>query len=421
MMTRLPLISYLLFALAVVAIPSRCVAGLDSQMDGDAQSYGLEEGATSIAIVDLNGDRRPELVVTNKHTNTISVLLNNGSGGFALKSRYATGLEPYAVAAGDFNRDGKQDLVVANSGSDTISIFLGNGDGTLTRGRDCHTGAVPCAVVVADLNRDNRPDLVVVNRYGNSVSVLLGKGDGTFYAKTDYSAGSLPFSVALSDVNRDGKEDLLVTSCFDHIVSMFPGNGDGTFRPKVRYATAKRSCGVVIGDLGGDGRPGVVELHRYGYLVSTQLVREDGSPEVRGEYLSGKGPLSILAADFNGDGIGDLAVANAGHRPGESGSVSILLGRRNGTFETMTSVVTGSASHSLAAGDLNGDGKLDLAVLNSSYDYGGSVSVLLGNGDGTFGRRTDYPTGGYVVWVPFREDVFGSERGIVWIDRPEQK
>jgi len=188
-------------------------------------------------------------------------------------------------------------------------------------------------------------------------------------------------------------------------VSMLPGNGDGTFRTKMRYATAKRSCGVLIGNLTADVAPSVVEPHRYGYLVSIQLVNDDGSPKTRRELLSGKGPRGVIAADLNGDGSSDLVVANAGHKPGESGSVFVFLGRGTGAFEARTSYITGNASYSVTAGDLNGDGKVDIAVLNGSHDFGGSVSVLFGNGDGTFGGRTDYATGGYLIWVSFGDDV----------------
>jgi len=281
---------------------------------------------------------------------------------------------------------------------------------------------VPSAVSVVDLNRDKNPDLMIVNRYGNSVSVLLGKGDGTFNVKTDYATGSLPYSVALNDANNDGKQDILVTSCFDHAVKMLPGNGDGTFRPKVRYATAKTSRGVLIDNLDGGGRPGVIEPHRYGYMVSIQLVDYDGSPKIRRELLSGKGPRSVKTGDFNGDGVADLAVANAGHNQGEPGSVFIFLGRGTGNFDPKTSYVTGNASHSLAVGDLNGDGKLDIAVLNGSYDFGGSVSVLFGSGDGTFGSRVDYATGGYLIWVSFGDDANnGSQHGGVWAEKPPDK
>ena len=228
--------------------------------------------------------------------------------------------------------------------------------------------------------------------------------------------------MSLDDVNGDGKQDILVTSCFDHNVSMLAGNGDGTFRPKMRYATARRSRGVLIDDLDGRGRPGVVEPHRYGYLISVQLIRGDGAPEVRREYLAGKGPRGVLASDFNGDSIEDLAVVSAGHNPGESGSVYIFLGRGNAVFNTKAIYVTGNASHSLAVGDLNGDGKIDLAVLNGSHDFGGSVSVLLGNGDGTFGSRVDYATGGYLIWISFGEDASShSDHGGVWAEKPPEK
>jgi hypothetical protein len=403
-MTRLLRISILLLAVGAVVTPLPSFAGFNSQTPADQLPYDLGDGPSSITIVDLNRDNKPELVVTNKHTNTVSVLLNNGNGGFVLKYRYATGVAPSAIAAGDFNNDGKPEVVVANAGSNTVTILRGNGDGSLGGRRDYPTGAVPSLVIVSEINLDNRPDLAVVNRYGNSISIMIGKGDGTFYPKTDFATGKLPYSATLTDANRDGKKDLLVTSCFDPEVSMLQGNGDGTFRPKVAYATAKRSCGLVIGNLDPDGGAGVIEPHRYGYLVSIQLVGDEGSSGMRSELLSGKGPRCVRAGDINRDGVPDLAVANGGHKPGEPGSVFIYLGRGTGAFDAKTSYVTGNASHSLALGDLNGDGKVDMAVLNGSYDFGGSVSVFLGNGDGTFRAKADYATGGYLIWVSFGDD-----------------
>lgn len=421
-MTRLLLISIPLLAVAVVAIPLPSLAGVNQQTPADPLPYDLGDGPSSITIVDLNRDNKPELVVTNKHTNTVSVLLNNGNGGFVLKNRYATGGAPSSIGAGDFNKDGKPDVVVANAGSNTVSILRGNGDGSLGGRKDYATGAVPSSVIVAEINLDNRPDLAVVNRYGNSVSIMIGKGDGTFYPRADFATGKLPYAAALSDVNRDGKRDLLVTSCFDRDVFLLQGNGDGTFRPKVLYATAKRSCGSVFGNLHPDGLAGVIEPHRYGYLVSIQLVGDDGSPGMRSELLSGKGPRCVRTGDINGDGVPDLAVANGGHKPGEPGSVFIYLGRGTGAFDAKTSYATGNASHSLALGDLNGDGKVDMAVLNGSYDFGGSVSVLLGNGDGTFRAKADYATGGYLIWVSFGDDAKkASEHREAEKEKPPQR
>jgi len=415
-----PLTIFLIPALIALGVQHQTVARVLQDAIHDPLGYGLLDGPSAITMVDLNRDGRPELVVTNRRANTVSVLLNNGNGSFTLKSRYTTGTAPSAVVAFDLNRDGKQDIAVANSGSDTVSVFFGNGDGTLTRVKDYRTGPAPSALIACDLNHDRSPDLLVVNRYGNSVSVLLGKANATLSPKVDYPAGFLPYSLLLNDVNRDGKQDLLVTSSFDQVVSMLPGNGDGTFGPRKRYAMAKRSCAMLIGDLAGD-RPSIIVPSRFGYLFSVQLFREDGSQESRNEYLSGKGPRSVVAGDFNQDGKLDLAVVNAGHSVGELGSVYVFLGNGAGSFESKGSYVTGNASHSLAIGDLNGDGKLDIAVLNGSYDFGGSVSVLFGNGDGTFGGRVDYATGGYQIWVTFGEDANGkSEQKAGTVEKPRQ-
>jgi len=413
--------------LTIFLIPALIALGLHHSLASSPQDasrdplgYGLLDGPSAITIVDLNRDGRPEIVVTNRRANSVSVLLNNGNGSFSVKSRYATGAAPSAVVAFDLNRDGKQDIAVANSGSDSVSIFFGNGDGTFTRAKEYPTGAVPSALVACDLNHDRSPDLIVANRYGNSVSVLLGKANATLSPKVDYAAGFLPYSILLNDVNRDGKQDLLVTSTFDHSISMLPGNADGTFGARKRFAMAKRSCAMLFGDLTGD-RPSIIVPSRFGYLITTQLFRADGTQESRSEYLSGKGPRSAVAADFNQDGKMDLAVVNAGHSAGESGSVFVFLGNGAGAFESKASYVTGNASYSLAVGDLNGDGKLDIAVLNGSYDFGGSVSILFGNGDGTFGGRADYAIGAYQIWVNFGEDSNGkSEQKAGSVEKPKQ-
>jgi FG-GAP-like repeat len=412
-------ITFLVPAVLALVVQHHTIARALQDAGRDPLGYGLLDGPSAITMADLNRDGRPEIVVTNRRANAVSVLLNNGNASFTVKSRYATGSAPSAVVAFDLNRDGKQDIAVANSGSDSVSVFFGNGDGTFTRAKEYSTGPVPSALIVSDLNHDRSPDLIVANRYGNSVSVLLGKANATLSPKTDYSAGFLPYSILLNDVNRDGKQDLLVTSTFDHAISILPGNGDGTFGPRKRFAEAKRSCAMLLGGLTGD-RPSIIVPSRYGYLYSVQLFREDGSQEYRSEYLSGKGPRTVLAADFNQDGKLDLAVVNAGHSAGEAGSVFVFLGNGAGAFESKANYVTGNASHSLAVGDLNRDGKLDIAVLNGSYDFGGSVSILFGNGDGTFGGRADYSTGGYQIWVNFGEDSNGkSEQKTGAVDKPK--
>ena len=208
-------------------------------------------------------------------------------------------------------------------------------------------GADPVSVAVADFNGDGKPDLAVANQgnypYPNSsVSILLGQGGGTFLPAVSYAAGNNPQSVAVGDFNGDGKQDLAVANYYSANVSVLLGKGDGTFLPAV-------------------------------------------------SYLAGYGPRSVAAGDFNGDGKQDLAVAVAGDSYNGGGQgVSVLLGKGDGTFQTAQTFPTGTYPISVAVGDFNGDGILDLAVANEDSD---NVSVLLGKGDGTFLPAQTFPAG----------------------------
>jgi hypothetical protein len=181
---------------------------------------------------------------------------------------------------------------------------------------------------VADVNGDGKPDLAVANYDSNTVSVLRNRGEGTFAAKVDYAAGAHSWWVAAADLDGDGKPDLAVANYDGNTVSVLRNRGDGTFAAKVDYPT-------------------------------------------------GSGPRSIAVMDLNGDGKLDLAVAN-GRSPvvadAASPTVSVLLNNGDGTFAARVDLATGSHAWSVAAADLDGDGKPDLAVANHDRS---TVSVLL--------------------------------------------
>jgi hypothetical protein len=306
---------------------------------GALPAFGAGTGPDSVAVGDFNGDNKLDLAVANEGSNNVSVLLGNGDGTFQAAVDYGAGSNPSSVAVGDFRGGGKLDLVVANDASNNVSILLGNGDGTFQAAVNYGVGSAPTSVAVGDFNGDGKLDLAVANELSNNVSILLGNGDGTFQAAVSYGAGMTLFSVAVGDFNGDGKLDLAVADAVSDYVSVLLGNGDGTFKTAV-------------------------------------------------QYVAGLEPLSVAVADFNGDGKLDLAVAND-----EGNNVSILLGNGNGTFKAAVNYGTGTTPGSVAVGDFNSDGKLDLVVGGVESDNVSVVSVLLGNGDGTFQAAVNYGAG----------------------------
>ena len=313
--------------------------------------------AASAAVADVNGDGKPDLVVANacgsiaNCAGSVGVLLGNGDGTFQTAVTYGSGGQGALwVAIADLNGDGKPDLVVMNScanSSDcsigTVGVLLGNGDGTFQPTVTYGSGGVYAeSIAVADVNGDGRPDLVAGNFCANytdhcslngSVDVLLGSGEGAFQPPITYGSGGYGVvGVAIADLNGDGKPDLVVTNCGvsgcgsggagNGVLGALLGNGDGTFRPAVTYGS------------GG---------------VSAQ---------------------SAAVADLNGDGKLDILVANLWVSSSNlNGTVGALLGNGNGAFQTTQTYPSGGfRAHSIAAADLNGDGKPDIVVANIYAD-----------------------------------------------------
>jgi FG-GAP-like repeat/Bacterial Ig-like domain/Cadherin domain len=337
-------------------------------------SYVAGDAPFSVAVGDLNGDSKPDLVTANVDSNSVSVLLGNGNGTFQAKADYATGFAPYAVAVEDLDGDGKLDVVTVNLTSNTVSVLLGNGNGTFQAKTDYATQSRPHSVAVRDLNGDGKPDLVVANSdsSSNTVSVLLGTGNGTFQPQTTYATGSRPYSVDAGDLNGDGKPDLVTANIDSNSVSVLLGNGNGTFQSQTTYATGASPIFVAIGDLNGDGKPDVVTAnYMTSNTVSVLLGNGDGSFQAQTTYVTGPGSASVAISDVNGDGKPDLVTANA-----NSDTVSVLFGNGNGTFQPQISYPAAGNPFSIAIADLNGDSRPDLVVANTGP---GTVSVLLNN------------------------------------------
>lgn len=303
------------------------------------------------------------------------------------------------TAIGDFNGDGNPDLVSTNY-LYGVSVLLGRGDGTF--GPRSEVGVRypydTYTVAVGDLNGDGREDLVtatgtIVNTDTiNVASVFLGNGDGTFGPPRDFVTGMQPRFVAIGDVNRDGKPDL-VTANSQGSVSVLLGNGDGTFRTRTDYPVELDPQFLAMADLDGDGDLDLAVLYDLdSNKLSVLLGNGDGSFGATNDYATGNTPVFVAAGDVNGDGKPDLVTANYGDNI--NGSISILLGYGDGTFGARTDIATGiySFPRSVAIADLNGDNQEDLAVVTEG-DF--SVTVFLGQGNGTFLQATKHTVGIY--------------------------
>lgn len=349
-----------------------------------------------------------------------------GSGGY-----YAT-----SVAVGDLNGDGKIDVVVANScqtgtngGSDCsagagVSVLLGNGDGTLQAAVTYSSGGTAAlSVAIADVDGDGRPDIVAANQCisatdcsNGTVGVLLGNGDGTFRAPVIYLAGYGANAVAIADLNGDGHPDLIVadeclsaTSCSNGGVSVLL-NGNGTFQTAITYSSGGQNAfSIAVRDLNNDGFADVVAVNQCFSKfncndggVAVLLGNGNGTLRAASSYNSGGySGLAVAIADVNRDGQLDLIAANLCSDGSNcvDGNVGVLVGKGDGTFKPpVTYSTNGYGASSIAAADVNGDGIPDLVVDNicktSTSCNKGGIALLAGNGDGTFQTPLIYSSSG---------------------------
>ncbi|WP_123043419.1 FG-GAP-like repeat-containing protein [Cohnella candidum] len=392
-------------ALMLVAAPMNVFAS-------GALFHGVPHGAagthpSSVAIGDYNGDGKADLAVANNGSGTVSILLGNGSGSYLPAVDYpvgGAGSMPSSVAAGDFNGDGATDLAVSDAGLNQVFVLLGNsnnghGDGTFQTAAGYPTGTAPQFVALGDFNGDGASDLAVANGASNNVSLLFGNmvsgvADGTFGSQSVFNVGANPHGIAAGDFNHDGHADLAVANTGDVSVLLYDPANPGTFLAPVVYSNGAPVASVAVGTFNGDAIPDLAVVSVVGLSVFPGI--DNGSGFGTGTFDSAHridswtetAPGSNAVGDFNGDGKLDVAVANF-----LDNSVSVLLGDGTGALATngannyILSSQADAQPASVAAGDLNGDGKPDLAVAGSGTN---EISTLLGNGDGTLQAPVSY-------------------------------
>ena len=337
-----------------------------------------------------------------------------------------------ALAVGDFNRDGRPDLVVGSQpDADAITpnpapglyVLEGMGDGAFRQGDFIPLDFHPYAIVTGDFNHDGKLDLAVAgSAFGtdagpHGVEILLGNGRGGFRRAGDFAAGPDPVALVAGDFNGDGKTDLAVSSpgvsdghANDNAfgsVDILMGLGNGTFRAPRAYFAGIGPGNLVAGDLTGDGRTDLAVVDspssfdpstsplakRAGFSILPG--RGDGTFQPPIFYATAGSPTQVAIGDLNGDGRPDLAIGVAGDPNGLAGGgpghVEFRLNLGRGAFGTPTRYGLDGNPEGLALADLNDDGHLDLLAATSlavtNFVYEGGLDALAGDGRGRFGER----------------------------------
>ena len=341
----------------------------------------------AVVAADFNNDGRLDLVTSHPADNSIRVLLGDGQGGFGASATFpanvTAGADRASLATADFNGDGNLDVATVQHYQDAelynhgdVRVLLGNGDGTFQPGFSAVGGKM--SVAVGDFNADSHVDLVTSGDDGNSfgvVQVLLGNGQGGFASAAPYAMSSPAVYLAVGDINGDGKLDAM--ALLNNGWTLL-GKGDGTFvQPDPWYLyeldNTPGARQLALGDYTGDGTHDVVFV---GETISVHRGFGDGLFDEPLDH-AGNGGLqtAVATGDFNGDGRLDVVTSNA-----DTGTLSEMLGNGDGTLAATSPYAVGLSPASVAVGDFNGDGRPDAVTANAGS---GTISVLLNSGTWT--------------------------------------
>lgn len=379
------------------------------------------------------------LNTSNKLTGSSNLSFNNTfySAGFKVSPRadIQTASNPYGVVLADIDGDGKPDIIVANAGSASVSVYHNNSTpGNLSSvafdaGVGFGAGSQPISLAVADLNGDGKPDVVAANYNSGSISILKntsvagGITSASFAAAVTLTVGSNPSAVSITDIDGDGKPDVVVSNAYGKSISIFRNISTGSltsasFAARVDINTGTYISYLTTSDIDGDGKPDIVAVNVLNNNISVFLnISSVGSISTSSfaapvTEATGVFPLFVAAGDLDGDGKPDLAVANKNdgtvsllHNSSTSGSIS---------FDPAISLAVGNSPEAVALGQADGSGLPDIVVANSGSNTITGYRNISTPGTFSFSNRTDGPTGSGPVSV-FMGDADGDGKADIFV------
>jgi hypothetical protein len=410
---KIAVLAFLVVGSAGAAATSVSAPGFKAPRELDTSA----KGTSSVALGDLNGDGKLDVVATHgafdedppalKRLRLVSVLYGRGKGRFGPPHNYEIG-QPgdlqgaFSIALGDVNGDGKADVVTGNRASKSVSLLMNDGHGALERPINYSLARQPWDVALADLNGDGSRDIATGNP--NTVSILLNDGEGTFGAVHEYPAGRSTWAFAVADLSGDGRPDIATANRRRNSTSVLVNQGDGSFGAPVDYRTAPGPATVAVGDVNGDGKADLISGNgstddggRQVESVSILLGRGDGTLRPRRDYRLGKDLneedvlffiRTVRIADVNADRKPDLVTANtAGSDLGmgvdSTWLMTVFVNGGKGTFRrhfnygirSLFHLGFGRGPEAIALGDVNGDGRTD--VVEGGQTRSNDVSLFI--------------------------------------------
>lgn len=366
--------------------------------------YTTGSGSTpkSMAVGDVNGDGRMDIIIANEEADDVAVFLAFDYISFTDHSINIPGLDLSTryLVTGDFNRDHRLDIAVANTDGHFISIYLGFGNGTFFEHTRLSTreSSKPTSLSVGDLNHDDCLDIVVTNLDTGTIDVFLGHGDGGFQWLILYRSDnrSSPLLLALADLNKDNHLDIVVTLDTDNDTGeiwLFWGYGNGSFHREVVYSVANPAAlrWVAIDDLNQDTNPDIVVVNTYAHNVCILFGYGNGTFGNVTTLSTGEDsyPVCVAFGDFNRDQSTDIVVSNRNYH-----IISLFFGYGNGTFSLQKTFEIRLSAYfrPIVVADMNNDSILDILVADYDEDNT-NVAIYYGLGDGNFTLSTIHPTG----------------------------